>query len=75
VVGAAVAIQYWFIDRTGAKPSAMFIKSVIAGVTYLIQQTIEVGLTEESIAEAKDCAKQLFQGAYLSVGNKKKKAK
>ncbi len=64
---AAGVIQNWYINNTGAKPGKVYLKAVLSATTWLVNNAIRSGLSNEAIAETKRCTEQLFRGVFLTT--------
>lgn len=64
---AALAIQAWFEDNVGERPSKTHVKSVLAATTWLVHDAILAGLTKAAVAEAKRASQKLLEGVYLTT--------
>ncbi|MGB5810906.1 MAG: TetR/AcrR family transcriptional regulator, partial [Polyangiales bacterium] len=65
--GYAQKIQDFSHLHYRVRPPALFLKSVMAGVQWILLETIRGGLTKEAIADAKDAAVRLTTAAFGSL--------
>jgi AcrR family transcriptional regulator len=62
---AATAIQAWYAETLGERPSRTHLRAVLAGTTWAVHHAIIAGLTEDAIAAAKRTSRNLLEGVYL----------
>ncbi|MEM7135752.1 MAG: TetR family transcriptional regulator [Myxococcota bacterium] len=72
--GYARKVQTFFREHYGVRPSALFLKSIMAAVQWTLLDTIRGGLSRTAIAQAKDAAVKLTTAAFGSVieGNRER---
>lgn len=65
---SATSMQQWAEQRFGHAPAREYFKSLLFATQWLVQNAILAGKTKPQVNIAKQSVKQLFYGAFASIG-------